>query len=64
MRRFLIPYLQLLRVLKNLDVMIDLDLPKLQSITLGWNSLYGSEDDESCSLVMRSNNKMIRNDCT
>ena len=42
----------------NLNEIIDVDLPSLQSITLGWAALYGNED-ESCSLVMRSNNEMI-----
>ena len=41
--------------------MIWLDLPSLQSITLGKAALEGIGDD-SCSLVMRSNNEMIRND--
>ena len=42
----------------NLNEMIDVDLPSLQSITLGEYALCGNED-ESCSLVMRSNNEMI-----
>ena len=37
------------------------NLPQLQSITLGRNALEG-RNDESCSLTMRSNNEMIRND--
>ena len=37
------------------------NLPQLQSITLGWCALYGSISD-SCSLIMRSNNEMIRNE--
>ena len=41
--------------------MIDLDLPSLQSIQLGWSAL-GGKSDNSCSLVMRSNNEMIGND--
>ena len=40
----------------NLNEMIDLDLPSLQSITLGKNALYGSGNG-SCSLIMRSNNE-------
>ena len=44
-----------------LNEMISIDLPSLQSITLGLESLYGS-DDESCSLTMRSMNEMIVND--
>ena len=38
--------------------MIDIDLPSLQSIQLGYYALFGSYDD-SCSLIMRSNNEMI-----
>ena len=38
--------------------MIDVDLPSLQSIQLGFRALYGSYDD-SCSLTMKSNNEMI-----
>ena len=34
--------------------MIDVDLPSLQSIQLGCCSLDGRDDDESCSLIMRS----------
>lgn len=30
------------------------DLPKLQYMELGYASLCGSEEDESCSLTMRS----------
>ena len=43
----------------NLNEMIWIDLPSLQSITLGDCALCGSNDDESCSLTMRSNNEMI-----
>ena len=46
----------------NLNEMIEIDLPSLQSITLGYAALYGREDDSSCSLTMRSNNEMIRSD--
>ena len=46
----------------NLNEMIVIDLPSLQSITLGWDALCGREYDDSCSLIMRSNNEMIRND--
>ena len=46
----------------NLNEMIVLDLPSLQSITLGDCALYGRDDDSSCSLTMRSTNEMIRND--
>ena len=40
--------------------MIEIDLPSLQSITLGYAALEGSDnDDSSCSLIMRSTNEMI-----
>ena len=45
----------------NLNEMIDIDLPSLQSITLGWCALCG-RDIKACSLTMRSNNEMVRND--
>ena len=45
----------------NWNEMICIDLPSLQSITLGDCALCGREDD-SCSLTMRSTNEMIRND--
>ena len=45
----------------NLNEMIVIDLPSLQSITLGQFALYGMWED-SCSLTMRSNNEMIRNE--
>ena len=45
----------------NSNEMIVIDLPSLQSITLGSHALEGSYDD-SCSLIMRSINDMIRND--
>ena len=44
----------------NSNEMIVIDLPSLQSITLGACALNGNRDD-SCSLTMRSNNEMIRN---
>ena len=43
----------------NLNEMIVIDLPSLQSITLGDYALYGKYNDSSCSLIMRSNNEMI-----
>ena len=44
----------------NLNEMIEIDLPSLQSIHLGKFALQGSYDDNSsCSLIMRSNNEMI-----
>ena len=47
----------------NSNEMIRIDLPLLQSITLGLCTLEGKKD-ESCSLIMRSNNEMIEmNEC-
>ena len=46
----------------NLNEMIVIDLPSLQSITLGQWALQGRYDDDSCSLIMRSNNEMIGNE--
>ena len=46
----------------NSNEMISIDLPSLQSITLGDEALFGRNYDSSCSLIMRSNNEMIRND--
>ena len=46
----------------NSNEMIVIDLLSLQSITLGVSALYGRLNDDSCSLIMRSNNEMIRND--
>ena len=45
----------------NLNEMIDIDLPSLQSIQLGYRALT-ERDDESCSLIMRSTTIMIGND--
>ena len=42
----------------NSNEMIDVDLPSLQSIQLGYWTLAGRWDD-SCSLTMRSNNELI-----
>ena len=42
----------------NSNEMIDVDLPSLQSIQLGFDVLCG-RDDDSCSLIMRSNNELI-----
>ena len=42
--------------------MIDVDLPSLQSITLGGYTLAGKWDDNTCSLVMRSNNETYGNE--
>ena len=46
----------------NLNEMISIDLPSLQSINLGQGALLGREKDDSCSLIMRSNNEMILNE--
>ena len=46
----------------NLNEMIWIDLPSLQSITLGEFALVGKWRDDSCSLTMRSTNEMIWND--
>ena len=43
----------------NLNEMIDVDLPSLQSIQLGDSALYGNPWDDSSSLIMRSNNELI-----
>ena len=43
----------------NLNEMIDVDLPSLQSIQLGDEALRGRWDDDSSSLIMRSNNELI-----
>ena len=45
----------------NLNEMIDLDLPSLQSIRLGPCALEGI-DGNSCSLTLRSMNELILND--
>ena len=45
----------------NLNEMIGIDLPSLQSITLGEWAMTGT-DFFSTSLTMRSNNEMIRSD--
>ena len=46
----------------NLNEMIEIDLPNLQSIQLGWGALYGKDGDSPCSLIMRSNNEIKRID--
>ena len=43
----------------NMNEMILIDLPSLQSITLGHAAIDGNDNDFKCSLVMRSNNEMI-----
>ena len=46
----------------NSNEMIDVDLPSLQSIQLGYNALGGISGIDSCSLIMKSNNEIIVND--
>ena len=46
----------------NLDELIGLGLPNLQSITLGNYALFGNCDSLSCSLIMRSMNEAIIHD--
>ena len=43
----------------NSNELIDVDLPSLQSITLGDSALKGNWNDSSCSLTMRSINERI-----
>ena len=43
----------------NSNEMIDVDLPSLRSIHLGEYALRGRWYDDSCSLIMRSNNELI-----
>ena len=43
----------------SLREITSIDLPLLQSITLGWSALAGKNDNESCSLTMRSMNEVI-----
>ena len=43
----------------NSNEMIDLDLPSLQSIQLGESVYAGICNDNSCSLLLRSNNELI-----
>ena len=45
----------------NLNEMIWIDLPSLQSITLGKGALGGRNDD-SCSLILRGMIDVIRDD--
>ena len=44
----------------NSNETIDVDLPSLQSIQLGIYALQGWPNSESCSLLMRSINEIIR----
>ena len=41
----------------KLNGMIDVDLPSLQSIILATGALFGRNDNDSYSLIMRSNNE-------
>ena len=43
----------------NSNEMIDVDLPSLQSIQLGWCALEGNPWGNSSSLTLRSNNELI-----
>ena len=43
----------------NLNEMIDIDLPSLQSIQLGDCALEGRWKNDSCSLIIRSTNELI-----
>ena len=43
----------------NSNEMIDVDLPSLQSVQLGYEALQGRWDDDSSSLTFRSNNELI-----
>ena len=43
----------------NSNEMIDVDLPSLQFIQLGYDTLVGRRDDESSLLTLRSNNELI-----
>ena len=45
----------------NVNEMTDVDLPSLQSITLGYHALEG-RNNYGCSLKMRSIYEMILND--
>ena len=45
----------------NSNEMIDVDLPSLQSIQLGRSTLYGRDEDDLCSLTLRSMNELILN---
>ena len=41
-----------------MNEMIRIDLPKLESIQLSYYALAGRDDDDSCSLIMRSMNEI------
>ena len=41
-----------------MNEMIVIDLPSLQSITLGRDALRGGDYDDLCSLIMRSMNEI------
>ena len=40
-----------------MNILVIIDLPKLQSIQLGWFALAG-KSDEACLLIMRSMNEI------
>ena len=46
----------------NMIAMIVIDLPSLQSITLGHAAIDGNDGNFNCLLAMRSMKEMIRND--
>ena len=46
----------------NSNAIIEIDLPSLQKIKLGYYALGGKYNDISCSLIMRSNNEITGND--
>ena len=46
----------------NSNEIIDIDLPNLKSITLGFLGLRGTNESKNCSLTMRSIIELIRND--
>ena len=46
----------------NSNEIMSIDLPSLQSIMLGDDALEGRKRNDSCSLIMRSINEMIRNE--
>ena len=46
----------------NSNEMIVIDLPSLQSITLGHATIDGNDDNFKCILVMRSMKVIMRND--
>ena len=43
----------------NLNEMITIDLPSLQSIQIGFLGLSGNIKNQNCSLTLKSTNEMI-----